>query len=349
MSLFIGFGILMTVLAAGFVVTPLLRNTNGDSAPVMATVTALALPVSVILLYVWVGNFNWNAEKESDSVPRQTANDDVPEMSAAIASLEDRLRREPEDLEGWLLLGRAYVQLREYPAAQQAYLAAIELDSGTEAKLGLAEAEIMIDRNNLMGDAGVLIEEVLVIEPDNPRALFYGGMAAMARNDIDVLTERWRRLLALSPPPNVRQMIEEQLAALGITDLDTVATPTAGSSAAERGLIRVEVSVSDGIAARIDPGAVLFIVAREPERPGPPIAVVRQDARNLPAIIEISDANAMLPGRSISALARVHLIARITNSGEPTAQPGDMSGEAVIETSIAFSDTVVIDVNQVVQ
>ncbi len=339
----------MTVLAAAFVVTPLLRNANGESAPVMATITALAVPASVILLYVLVGNFNWSAEEESDSMIRTATSDDVPEMSTAITSLEDRLRREPNDLEGWLLLGRAYVQLREYPAARQAYLAAIELDTGTEAKLGLAEAEILIDRNNMMGDAGLLIEEVLRIEPDNPKALFYGGMAAMARNDIDAVEERWRRLLALSPPPNVRQMIEEQLAALGATDLDAETTPMASSSGVEKGAISVQVSVSDDLSSRINPGAVLFLVAREPDRPGPPIAVVRQSAENLPRLIRISDANAMLPGRSISALERVQLIARISNSGEPIAQPGDISGERILETSMAISDTVIIDMNQVVQ
>jgi cytochrome c-type biogenesis protein CcmH len=349
MSLFIVFGILMTVLAAAFVVTPLLRNANGESAPVTATITALAVPASVILLYVLVGNFDWNSEQESASATGVATNDGVPEMSTAIASLKDRLRREPNDLEGWLLLGRAYVQLREYPAARQAYLAAIELDTGTEAKMGLAEAEILIDRNNLMGAAGVLIEEVLVIEPDNPKALFYGGMAAMARNDINTVEERWRRLLALSPPPNVRQMIEEQLAGLGSIDLNADTTPMASSSAVEKGAINVQVSVSDDLSSRINPGAVLFLVAREPDRPGPPVAVVRQSAENLPGLIRISDANAMLPGRSISSLERVQLIARISNSGEPIAQPGDISGEVVLETSTAFSDTIIIDMDQLVQ
>jgi len=135
----------MTVLAAAFVVTPLLRNANGESAPVTATIMALAVPASVILLYVLVGNFDWNSEQGSASATGAATDDDVPDMSAAMASLKDRLRREPNDLEGWLLLGRAYVQLREYPSARQAYLAAIELDTGTEAKMGLAEAEILID------------------------------------------------------------------------------------------------------------------------------------------------------------------------------------------------------------
>ena len=144
MSLFIVFGILMALLAAAFVVTPLLRNANGESAPVTATVTALAVPAIVIMLYVSVGNFDWDTATESGSETVGGTNDDVPDMSAAIASLEDRLRREPNDLEGWLLLGRAYVQLRQYPAARQAYLAALELDTGTEARLAVKDGALFV-------------------------------------------------------------------------------------------------------------------------------------------------------------------------------------------------------------
>ena len=170
MSLFIVFGILMIMLAAAIVVTPLLRMANGENAPVTATILALAVPACVVLLYVSVGNFDWSAEvpQDSTSVPTSAPNGDVPDMAAAIASLEERLRREPDDLEGWLLLGRANVQLQQYPAARQAYLTAVQLDTGTEARLGLAETDILLDRTSLTGDAGVLIEEILAVEPDNP-------------------------------------------------------------------------------------------------------------------------------------------------------------------------------------
>jgi cytochrome c-type biogenesis protein CcmH len=346
MSLFIIFGILMTLLAAAFVVTPLLRSIDGVNAPITATIMALAVPAVVVLLYVSVGNFEWPDGVRQES-RQELPNSDVPDMSAAIASLEERLRGEPDDLEGWLLLGRANVQMQQYPAAQRAYLAAINLDNGTEAKLGLAETQILMDRTSLGREAGVLIEEVLAAEPDNPRALFYGGMAAMTRNDVPLLQERWRRLLTLSPPPNVRQMIEEQLAALGPAESGENVAPV--TPTVVQGAIKVRVAVTDELLAQIDPGAVLFLVAREPARPGPPIAVVRQSAANLPAVIEISDANAMLPGRSISALDRVQLIARISNSGEPIAQAGDISGERILETATAQSELVIIDLDQVVQ
>ena len=169
----------------------------------------------------------------------------------------------------------------------------------------------------------------------------------MARNDVDVLQERWRLLLTLSPPPNVRQMIEEQLAALG-SDVTPAAGPAASPADPLNGAISVRVSLADELQSKVNAGAMLFLVAREPGRPGPPVAVVRQSAENLPSLLTISDANAMLPGRTISGLERVQLIARIANSGEPTAQPGDISGEVVLETSAALAEPVSIRLDSIV-
>lgn len=281
MSLFIVFGILLTAFAVGCVVIPLLRRSESGNAPVTATVMAVVLPAAVMLLYVSVSKFDWNASTN--------------------------------------------------PAAN------------TEAKLDLAETEILMGRADLAGETGQRIEEVLVVDPDNPRALFYGGMAAMARNDTELVKVRWERLLQMSPPPNVRQIIEEHLAALGS------AIPSAGDAGdAGRG-IRVRISVADELVSRIKPGAMLFLVAREPGIPGPPVAVIRKSAGDLPMQVRLSDADSMLPGRTLSALDRVQLIARIANGGDPTAQPGDISGQRVLSTEVARNETVSIHMDQIIE
>jgi hypothetical protein len=46
-------------------------------------------------------------------------------------------------------------------------------------------------------------------------------------------------------------------------------------------------------------------------------------------MLNISDSNAMTPGTSLASLSQVKLIARITNSGEPVAQAGDLFGEVI--------------------
>jgi cytochrome c-type biogenesis protein CcmH len=315
-TLFLLTGIGLTLGAVALVVVPLLKGGDGHNAPVTATVTAVLLPAFVILVYMSASNFDWDADE-----PVAVANNgELPEMAEAVAALEDRLAREPDDVEGWLLLGRSYLQLRRFKDAERAYRTVLELGDDNVAKLGLAETAILEDRTSLAREAGQLVEEVLAEEPDNQRALFYGGMVAGARNDMATLESRWRRLLDLSPPPQIRDFLEAQLNALGSESERQVEVEQGGG-------IDVQISVDDKLRPNIKPGATLFLVAREPGVPGPPIAVVRRNAGDLPMQVKISDADAMLPGRTLSGLAEVQLIARIANSGEPTAQPGDISGE----------------------
>jgi cytochrome c-type biogenesis protein CcmH len=351
MSTFIVLGILLTALAVGLVVTPLLRRSAGQSAPVAATVTAIVLPAVVIMLYVTASNYDWS--NPPAQVRAQGASPDgAGSMSQAVMGLEERLLSEPDDLQGWLLLGRAYTQLRQFPDAQRAYRAALELDQNSDAKLGLAETEILMDRTTLAGDAGDLVEEVLAAEPDNPKALFYGGMVARERNDLDAFRQRWERLLDMSPPEDIRKLIVDQLVRLG-SDVPSVAD-TGGDatvpSAPDQGAgIDVRVSVADELAQNIEPGATVFLVAREPNRPGPPIAAVRENAAALPLLIRITDADAMLPGQSLSALKQIQLVARIANGGDPIAQPGDIFGDTVLPMDAAQTETVTIVINQLVE
>lgn len=323
-SFFVVIGIGLTLAAVGLVVMPLLKGREGQNAPVTATVTALLIPAAVILLYLATSNFDWKAPAPTAARGPEAG---MPDIGAAVAQLEDRLRSEPDDLQGWLMLGRSYVQLQRFTDAERAYRTALDLGGGNEAKLGLAEAAVLGDQTNLGRDAGRMIEEVLAAEPDNHKALFYGGMVAGMRDDMTTLQERWQHLLDLSPPPQIRQFLEAQLAGLGARPM-----PPAADVAGNREGISVHITVSEDLASQIKPGATLFLVAREPERPGPPVAVVRRLAADLPMTVEISDADAMLPGRTLSGLTEVQLIARIANGGEPTAQPGDISGQMRLMT-----------------
>ena len=345
MSLFVVFAIIMTAGAVALVVVPLLRDVDArPNSPVAATVMAISLPSLVLLFYVGVSNHDWNDSGAGSSV---ASNPSPGALDDAVASLEARLSREPQDLDGWLLLGRTYFELQNFPQAKAAFQRALDLGGGTDAKLGFAEAEILIDRNNLTGQAGRLVEEVLQAEPDNSKALFYGGLVASARQDFAATRRRWERLLELSPPNNVREMLEQQLAMLPPGPDQPV--PAQSAPATDAG-INVRVDIASELKSRIKPGAMLFLVARAPERPGPPVAVVRQGAAAFPTLMRISDANAMLPGQSLGQLERIHFLARVANGGDAIAKPGDIFGEVYWSSENQDpDDPVSIVMNQIVE
>ena len=87
------------------------------------------------------------------------------------------------------------------------------------------------------------------------------------------------------------------------------------------------VSVSLGAFPNLDPGAPVFVIARDADAPRPPLAVRRLTVSDLPARIELTDADAMMPGRSLSDLDSVELLARVSLGGSPSARTGDLESE----------------------
>ncbi len=315
MTTFIALAIVAALVAAGLVVLPLLRNRE-QPAPIAATLTAMIIPAAAVLLYLSGSNYGWQSE------PEPTAQDSMPpEIATAIAGLEARLADNPQDFAGWMLLGNSLLQLQRPVDAEAAFQRALALSGGEDAgaRLGVAEAQILSNRDSLTGSAGALLEEVLLVAPDNAKALFYGGLAASARGDQPLLEARWLKLLSLNPPAPVRRIVSEQLQAMG-TQLPE---ELAGDDAA----IEVQVALAEGLREQVGEGAVLFLVARDGDSPGPPVAAVRIQAGGFPRTLRLSDANAMIPGRSLSDVADVRLIARVSNGGDALAQPGDIFGE----------------------
>ncbi|UCG71516.1 MAG: hypothetical protein JSV45_09610 [Chromatiales bacterium] len=317
LPVFLVISIIAALLAAALVAIPLLRQ---GGAPVTAFVLALGIPAGAVFLYLAGSNYGW-----TPATTQTAAQGGIPDLNAALAQLEARLQAQPDDRDGWLLLGNTYLQMQRPADAETAFGQALALSGGEDptAKLGVAEALVLQDRNALTGQAGTMIEEVLATEPDNAKALWYGGLAALARGDRPTVQARWERMLNQDIPDPVRQAVTQQMQSLGF------AADTATAAAPAQTAIDVRVSVSDALEAQLAPDAMLFLVARDANAAGgPPVAAVREQAAGLPRMLRISDANAMLAGRNLSQLQNVRLIARVSNGGGAIAQPGDVFGEA---------------------
>ena len=316
MTLFIVLSLILTLVAVAIPVVPLLRNSEGGASPLSAVTLALAIPAGVVLMYLTVSNYDWQ-DTPADNTQAAAA----PDMQAAIAGLEAKLNDNPDDIDSWLLLGNAYIQVQDFDAARTTFMRVLERVDDRRAKLGLAEATVLQDRSTLTGPVAQVFEDVLVDEPLNAKALFYAGMAALAREDNELVRKRWGRLLDLSPPDNVRRILEQQIAML---------EPGAAESG-DTSAIAIGIDVAPAISAQINPGDSLFVVARVPDQPGPPIAALRLTVQTFPIKAELSDANVMLPGRSLNDANTLEIIARVSKSGDAIAKPGDVFGDVIFE------------------
>ena len=288
----------MLFVAALVVAIPLYKKEK--RLTIRSATSVLAIVAISATVYSFIGSPNVD--------PRQGA---APDIDAMVASLAARLEENPDDLAGWKMLGRSYVQLKRFPAAVAAFERAAGLENSANAQTlaDLGEAILLGDGRTINGRAGQLFESALAIEPNNPKALFYSGLAAIERDDKELAATRWEALLATSPPPNIEGILRQRVAELR-GDTAQTATSTAPASTLA---VTVELG-ADALSADLQ-DATVFIIARDPEQPSPPIAAVRRRLSELPADVAISDSDAMIPGRVPSAFSRLEIIARISISG----------------------------------
>ena len=295
---------------------------------------AASLLIAPLALGLYFLVTNWNPELAER----------INQENALLLQVEQHLQSNPNDLQGWQLLAASYMQLGRYDEARAAYerLWALTPQPDDDLKLAYAESQILADRSSLTGDAGRLIEEVLASRPNDPKALWYGGHVALQLGRDDDVRARWSRLLTMRIPDEVAQVVQAQLAELN----------GAGAQAAEPAPVGPEIKLSVTLGegrslTALAPTAQLFVMALAPEGTGPPLAVIRRPPNAVPGEFSLSDANAMIQGRSLSAYPEVKVVARLSNSGQPVAQPGDWFAEAVVRPTAGEPVALVID--QVVQ
>jgi cytochrome c-type biogenesis protein CcmH len=263
-----------------------------------------------------------------------------------VASLALRLEQDPDDLDGWAMLGRSYMQLQRYAEAVTAYERAVELESASNAQTlaDLGEAIVLSESGSVSERAALLFENAVGLEANNPKALFYGGIAAIERNDRALAADRWEALLALAPPPEIQEVLRQRVAEWrGVEQPAAAAQPESASDS----LISANVSLGTDAAQQVGGNVTVFIIARDPDQPSPPVAAVRRRASELPATVTLGDADAMIPGRLPSNFERLEIIARASLSGEPVQQSGDWYGAQIV--TVADSSTVDIVIEHKVQ
>ena len=265
---------------------------------------------------------------------------DVPGIEEMVAALDARLRQSPDDLAGWKMLGRSYLQLGNTPAAIAAYQRASEMEGGENGQTlaDLGEAMLISEDPSLAAESAELFERAVEIAPDNQKVLFYAGMIAVQRGDKELGAARWEKLLASAPPENIRQLLVQRIA-----ELRGDAPAPAAALPAGEAVVTVGVSLGDLAAAAVQPGATVFVIARDPAQPSPPIVAVRRKASELPADVTIGDSDAMTPGRVPSGFAQLEIVARVSISGQPMAQAGDWFGQRTVSIGNSAEISIVID------
>jgi cytochrome c-type biogenesis protein CcmH len=292
----------------------------------MVYLVALLVPLLAGSLYLTLGN----VQAISHSVEMASADPEtpsVPDINLMIAGLAERLKADPNDAQGWLMLGRSYKYLEQYPQAVDAFANAYRL-LGDQAEVMLLYAEAIAYGNNknLTGKPAELITKALALEPENLNALWLGGMVKAQQNDSPAAIKMWRKLEALLPPGSeARHEMQTLLAKMG-SPVSKGAGQSAQTSNKSTVSVDVDVSLAPALQKSVKPADTVFIYAQALSGPKMPIAIVRKQVADLPVTVNLNDTMAMMPEVKLSNFDKVKLLARISKSGNAMTQAGDLLG-----------------------
>lgn len=275
--------------------------------------------------------------------PTQQPQNPAPDIRVVIERIRERIQQHPDDAEAWFMLGRAYMNVGEFHNAAESMREALQIDSNNvEVKVRLADALAMTRRGDMQGEPTQLLTEVLQAAPEHPQALWLMGIAQRDEGNHAAAIASWQQLVGLlgSDPRSqqeVSQLIAQSMAALGAaapsstpgpaSPAQTTPASPAQTEADTADGLSVAVSLGDNLDVNVDPSATVFVYARAMQGPPMPLAVVRRSVADLPFTVTLTEADAMIPGRTLSSADRIVVGARIALSGQPIAQPGDVMGE----------------------
>jgi cytochrome c-type biogenesis protein CcmH len=259
---------------------------------------------------------------------------DNAQISAMVDKLAERLKAQPDDADGWSMLGRTYSVLGRHADALKAYQTAMNLRKD-DATLVADYADSLAVNNNrtLDGEPMKYVERALKLEPTNLKALFLAGTHAFDKKDYAGAVKFWEKAAKSAPPENAFvQQIQPALAeARQLAGLPAAALPLDGATkqtaAAGKGSVSGTVTLASAMAKQANPDDTVFVFARPAEGSRMPLAILRKQVKDLPLQFTLDDSMAMSPANALSGASKVIVGARISRSGNAMPQPGDLTGQ----------------------
>jgi len=317
MAVFITVSTALTLIVLAWVLRPLWRR-----RPLPMALTIVGFAIATGLLYSMVGTPS--ALYPARHVQPRT-------LAEGIARLETELKRDPNQIDGLRLLGRAYLQQERPIQAREVLARAVKLAPDDPDVLAeAAEARALADRERRVDDQAMTwLRRAVQLQPMHQRARWFLGIAQRQRGEHAQAAATWEPMLTVLETDTaaaLRTQIDLARRDAGIAPLPPSTTaPTSPTAAAALTVqVRIDRALIDNMA-----GASVFVIARVPGGSPMPVAVEKHPLTNFPARITLDDSDGPMPTQKLSALSEVEVLARISSSGNAMRQQDDVETKPV--------------------
>ncbi len=322
MTFFVLAAALLVMIALGMATYPLIKTQRK-----LAAALIVALPLLTFALYRFVGS----PQALDAAFIAENKNQAAPDINTAIANLQQELKSNPGNIEGWVLLARTHNAMGNFEEADSAFRKAISLDPvNPDLKAELAEAMLRSSKERTFpAEAINLLKQALSENPEHERALFFMGMHFLQQGDLaqaEIYLNKLLPKLDTEAANALREQINIARAEQNKPPLEMVAADKNTNA----GTLKIMVSLDESLTSAVRPGAVLFVFAKSVNGGGPPVAAKRIVINTFPIELELSDADSLMPTANLSSQDKVSISARISMQGIANAQAGDIEADSVV-------------------
>jgi len=305
-------------------------SASSRGTPWVPVIIAAVLPVLALTGYLAVGSPGALTAKHDAAIARAEHPDFTPDqVEQMVQKLAARMQTEPENVEGWTMLARAYLVMRRFDQAAAAFDHLLKrAPANPDLLADYADALAASQEGRLAGKPLEAVKRALAVDAKHPKALALAGTEAFDRGDYAAAIGYWERLKATAPSgSDFARQVEAGIAdARERAGLER-APASAGSAAAASVRIAGRVTVAAPLAGQVAPGDTVFVFARAADGPPLPLAAIRREAKDLPFEFTLDPSSAMAGGRSLADVAGPVVVgARVSKSGSATPQSGDLEG-----------------------
>jgi cytochrome c-type biogenesis protein CcmH len=275
--------------------------------------TLVALGIATFALYRMVG---------TPDALNPTAQVAPTTLEEAVAQLEAELKKNPNEPEGWRLLGKSYIAQERYAEARAAFDRALKLlPDNADLLVETAQARLFADPQRKLGsDEVTLLYRALAIEPNHQRARWFLGISQRQNGQSAEAAKTWEPLLAQVDPKTAATLRTQ----INVARAEAGLPPMPEAAATSPALLTVVVDIAPELKAKLSAGDILFVFARQAGGPPMPVAAKRMPATAFPMTVALSDSDSPMPTMKLSQAGNVELVARISKAGDVTAKPGDL-------------------------